>query len=325
MIDIPPVRGARNKIIVVGAGSIGQRHAANLARLGADISVSDVNEILLKKVCAENSWAPVLDLDYALNTGVYDAAIICTPNHLHIPYAQKAADAGLHLFVEKPLSHNRQGIDTLLREVRRKNLVGMAGFMLRHEPGLQYIKKTLLPGNVAFVQVESGSHMPSWRPETDYRKTYSANRSMGGGIILDDVHEIDYACWLFGYPSEVRCLYGRFSNFQIDVEDTAEFQFLYPDKLVTIHSDYLQRRYSRRCKICMKDGNTLEWIFGEHVIAYIDDHEEVFVYKDSFAVNDLYLAEMREFLACLEQHRDPESSLENAVKILDIALTAKGE
>ena len=75
----------------------------------------------------------------------------------------------------------------------------------------------------------------------------------------------------------------------------------------------------------MKDGNTLEWIFGEHVIAYIDDHEEVFVYKDSFAVNDLYLAEMREFLACLEQHRDPESSLENAVKILDIALTAKGE
>lgn len=316
---------SRKKIIVVGAGSIGQRHATNLVKLGADISVTDVNLALLKTSCANNSWNPVVDLDAALDKDAFDAAIICTPNHLHIPSAQKAVDAGLHVFIEKPMSHNRQGVDKLLNDVKKKNLIGMGGFMLRYEPGLLYLKKNLSPENVAFAQIESGSHMPTWRPGTNYRMTYSANRSMGGGIILDDVHEIDYACWLFGDPANVRCSYGTYSNFQIDVEDTAEFQFRYPDKIVTIHSDYIQRRYCRRCKICLKDGNTIEWVFGKHVITYTDDTEKKFAYGDTFTVNDLYIAEMQEFLKCLTLNRNPESSLENAAKILDIALTAKGE
>lgn len=325
MIETHSDSESRKKIIIIGAGSIGQRHATNLVKLGADVSVTDVNRDLLMTCCASNSWNPLLDLDAALDHDTFDAAIICTPNHLHIPYAQKAVDAGLHVFIEKPLSHNRQGVDILLDGIKKKRLIGMAGFMLRYEPGLQYLKKHLSPNDVAFAQIESGSHMPTWRSGIDYRNTYSANRSMGGGIILDDVHEIDYACWLFGYPENVCCSSGTYSNFQIDVEDTAEFQFQYPDKLVTIHSDYLQRRYCRRCKICLKDGNTIEWIFGEHVITYSDDYEEKFGYKDTFNINDLYVAEMQEFLTCLTLNRNPESSLENALKILDIALTAKGE
>jgi predicted dehydrogenase len=313
------------KILVIGAGSIGRRHAMNLSRLGAEVSVSDVDRALLGMICARNPWIPVFELDSSLENNCFDAAIICTPNHLHIPYAQKVVDAGLNVFIEKPLSHTRNGADELLASVKKNDLIGMAGFMLRYEPGLQYIKQYLSPTNVAFAQVECGSHLPTWRPGTDYRRTYSAHRSMGGGIILDDVHEIDYACWLFGYPTEVRCSFGRFSNFDIDVEDTAEFQFRYPDKLVTIHSDYLQKRYCRRCKICLKDGTTIEWVFGEQVILYQDGNEEIYSYKCRFDVNDLYIAEMQEFLSCITEKRTPESSLENAVKILDIALTAKGE
>ena len=194
---------SRKKIIIIGAGSIGRRHATNLANLGTDVSAFDVDQTLIRKICAENSWNPVYVLDPALEQDQFDAAIICTPNHLHIPYAQKAVDAGLNVFIEKPLSHNRQGVDELVTDVKKKDLVGMAGFMLRYEPGLQYIKNHVVPQDIAFAQVESGSHMPTWRPGIDYRKTYSANRSMGGGIILDDVHEIDYACWLFGYPADV--------------------------------------------------------------------------------------------------------------------------
>ena len=316
---------SQKKIVIVGAGSIGRRHATNLACLGAEVSVFDVDHVLLRTTCAENAWNPVFDFDVALDQGLFDAAIICTPNHLHIPYAQKVVDAGLHVFIEKPLSHNRDGVNELLCDVKKKGLVGMAGFMLRYEPGLQYLKKHVSSGDIAFARIESGSHMPTWRPGTDYRRTYSANRSMGGGIILDDVHEIDYACWLFGYPENVRCSSGRFSNFQIDVEDTAEFQFEYTDKIVTIHSDYLQRRYCRRCKICLRDGNTIEWVFGDNVTMYTCDCEEKFEYKNTFAINDLYIAEMKEFLTSLVLKRTPESSLENAEKILDIALTAKGE
>jgi len=316
---------SRNKIIIVGAGSIGRRHAANLTTLGAEISVSDVNQTLLTKVCAENGWEAVPDLDLALDQNRFDAAIICTPNHLHISYAQKAVDAGLHIFIEKPLSHTLDGVEDLLASQKRRELIGMAGFNLRFEPGLQYIKQHLDPARVAFAHVEFGSYLPGWRPGTDYTKGYSANKSMGGGIILDDVHEIDYACWLFGYPASVRSTFGTYGNLNIDVEDVADMHLQYPDKIVTIHSDYLQRRYSRNCKICFRDGTTTEWVFGDHVTEYTETGENTFSYRDRFTANDMYLEEMRYFLSCVKNMTPPGSTLENAAKILRLALNAKGE
>jgi predicted dehydrogenase len=316
---------SRKKIIIIGAGSIGRRHAVNLATLGADVSVFDVNQTLLKTVCTENNWNPVYDLDLAFVEEMFDSAIICTPNHLHIPYAQKSVDAGLHIFVEKPLSHSMEGVENLIAAQRRNGLIGMAGFNLRFEPGLRYIKQRLDPARVAFAHVEFGSYLPGWRPGTDYTKGYSANKSMGGGIILDDVHEIDYACWLFGYPGSVLSASGTYGELNINVEDVAEMHLTYPDKIVTIHSDYLQRRYTRRCKICFRDGYSTEWIFGDRVTEYTETGENIYSYRDRFTANDMYFEEMRYFLSCVENGTPTDSTLENAAYILKIALTAKKE
>jgi len=312
-------------ILVIGAGSIGRRHAANLTALGVHVHLFDVAQDMVVRLCDDQGYTAVYDLKNELLEGHCSAAIVCTPNHLHIPVAMEVAEAGLHLFIEKPLSHTYEGVNTLINTIDNRKLIAMAGFNLRFEPGLRYIRSHLDPQNVAFAHMESGSHMPSWRAGTDYRKTYSANRSMGGGIILDDVHELDYVCWLFGYPEEVSCEYGQYSNFKIDVEDTADFHFRYQDKSVTIHSDYLQRRYTRTCKICMKDGYSIEWVFGDHVTIQRDDGAITFNYKENFEINDLYLQEMKEFLRCVQECRIPESDLENAAKILRIALRAKGE
>jgi predicted dehydrogenase len=316
---------SRKKILIIGAGSIGRRHATNLATLGTDVSVFDVNQELLNTVCAENNWDPIHDLDSALDQNQYDAAIICTPTNLHIPYAQKAVDAGLHIFVEKPLSHTMMGVENLIATIKRKSLIGMAGFNLRFEPGLQYIKQRLDPAKVAFAHVEYGSYLPKWRPGTDYTKGYSANKSMGGGIILDDVHEIDYACWLFGYPKSVLSTFGTYGGLDIDVEDVADMYLHYPDKIVTIHSDYLQRRYTRSCKICFRDGYSTEWVFGDHVTEYTEAGENNYSYGNHFKPNDMYFEEMHYFLSCMENGTPPDSDLENAARILKIALTAKKE
>jgi predicted dehydrogenase len=310
-------------IIVIGAGSIGKRHAENLVKLGATVDIYDLNKLLADQVCSQTGCTRVDDLDKALCHGTYQAGIVCTPNHLHVPVAKKVAAASMDIFIEKPLSDSFGGVESLVSEVKSRDLICMAGFNLRYEPGLQLIKKILKPEDVAFALIECGSYLPSWRPHSDYRKQYSANRSMGGGIILDDVHEIDYACWLFGYPEKVQCTYGRFSNLEIDVEDTAEFILQYPGKLVTIHSDYLQQKYTRKCKICLRNGETIEWVFGESVTGYTSTKNEIFNYKDQFLINDMYLAEMKEFLECINKRRIPDSNLENAVKILIIALEAK--
>jgi predicted dehydrogenase len=313
----------RQNILIIGAGSIGRRHAQNCAHLGANVSIHDVAHDHLAALCREKGYIPVYDLDTALKHRSFDAALVCTPNHLHIPFAQKIADAEIDLFIEKPLSHNSDGVDELVSTIERNQLITMAGFNLRFEPGLQFLKKNVDPRKVAFAQIESGSHMPGWRSGVDYRKVYSANKSMGGGIILDDVHELDYACWLFGYPDSVLCSFGQFSNFEIDVEDTASYHFRYADKLVTIHSDYLQKRYTRKCKICYRDGSTTEWVFGDRVVDYHDGEEQVFLYKDRFDINDSYIEEIQTFMQCIRDRTIPESDIVNAAKILKIALEAK--
>jgi predicted dehydrogenase len=314
----------KQKILVIGAGSIGRRHAANLKSLGIEVSIFDIFEGT-REFCREQGYGLETNLKRSLNSGVYDAALVCTPNHLHVPISQEVADAGVPLFVEKPLSHTLSGVEDLLATQKQKDLIGMAGFNLRFEPGLQYIKQRLDPARVAFAHVEFGSYLPGWRPGTDYTKGYSANKSMGGGIILDDVHEIDYACWLFGYPDSVLSTLGTYGNLDIDVEDVAEMHLHYPDKIVTIHSDYLQRRYTRICKICFRDGYSTEWVFGDHVTECTEAGDNTYSYGDRFKANDMYLEEMRYFLSCIENGTPPESTLENAAKILKIALTAKGD
>jgi predicted dehydrogenase len=310
-------------ILVIGAGSIGRRHAANLAALGVRVAIHDIDREALSSLCTTHGYRPIHDLDHALEDDRYTAAVICTPPHLHIPQAIRAAEAGLHLFIEKPLSHRQEGIDKLLSLVGKCNLIGMAGFMLRYEPGLCYLKEHIRPEEVAFAQIEFGSYLPDWRSGVDYRSVYSARRSMGGGIILDDIHELDYACWLFGFPQQIAGKSGTFSDLEIDVEDTAEIQLIYPRSLVTIHADYLQRRSMRRCRICMRDGYTTDWIFGEGVTSHTGEGRSDFSYRDSFAINDLYAAEVEDFLRCIREGRQPESDLPNAARVLDLALRAR--
>jgi predicted dehydrogenase len=312
------------RILVIGAGSIGRRHAGNLMALGTMVDLYDINQELAQHVCAEVKCRQIHDMDRALKTNQYSAVIICTPNFLHVPVARKVVESSINVFIEKPLSDSRDGVENLVTEVNKRSLIAMAGFNLRYEPGLQYLKKILNPEKIAFARLEFGSYLPSWRPGTDYRTIYSANRSMGGGIILDDVHEIDYACWLMGYPEKVTGFSGKFSDLEIDVEDIAEVLFQYPDKLVNIHCDYLQRQYFRRCKICLKDGTVLEWNYGEMVGRFGDSGNGTYVYKDGFAPNNMYIDEMKEFLFCIKTGKKPESDLENAAKVLDIALQAKG-
>jgi len=318
-----PVSGMH--LLVIGSGSIGRRHARNLKNLGAHITLFDVNRALLLATCKDGGYTPCMDLERYINTEKPDAAFICTPNHLHIPVARKLVDKGIDIFIEKPLSDTRDGIDDLICAVRQKKCIAMVGFMLRFEPGLAIIKERVRPENIAFARLEFGSHMPLWRKGVDYRTVYSANRSMGGGTILDDTHELDYACWLFGYPKTVRCSFGRFSSFEIDVEDTAMITYEYPDKLVSIHSDYLQRKYSRHCKICDREGYTIEWTFGNSVRISDVSGDHIISYADTFDVNQLYVDEVRYFIDCIRNRTRPESDIENGYEILKMALAAKHE
>lgn len=209
-------RAAPLRALIVGLGSIGQRHARNLrALLGADVELLAYRARGLSHVIADggatNPHESVSErlaiteyatLDEALARRP-DIAFVCNPTRLHLAAAQRIAEADCHLFLEKPISDTLDGVDELARTVRDRGLITVVGCQLRFHPLLRRVHAVLREGalgGVTAARIACGEYLPGWHPYEDYRTTYAARRDLGGGVILTLIHELDYAYWLFGAP-----------------------------------------------------------------------------------------------------------------------------
>lgn len=293
------------KILIIGFGSIGQRHYRNLQALGyREVYVFDIDQ---KKIKGRNIKS-VADLKNQ-TLRQFQIAIICNPSHLHVRAAIACARAGCHIFVEKPFSHNLKGTAELIQLCQKNKLINMVACNLRFHPCLAFIKKYLDQnklGKIYSISLEGAYYLPFWRPNSDYRKNYAAKKVTGGGIILDGIHEFDLLLWLnnFVRVKKSRFLYGHISKLQIETEDLclAIFQF-YNKVFGQVKCDYLQKAYSRNCKIVGERGN-LDWNYGENVVCLNNEKgsKKLFTVKN-FNPNEFYLKEMKYFLSCANKKR----------------------
>lgn len=313
------------RILIAGLGSIGVRHLNNLLQLGME-------DILLLRTKNEPiKDAPHLPVFTKLQDALEqkpDAVIVSNPTSHHLEIALPAAKAGCHLFLEKPLSHTWQDVETLLSVAKEKKLIGMVGFDMHFDPGLKKVRQLLqdgVIGHVTAIQAQVGQYLPDWHPWEDYRKGVSAQIDTGGGVILDLIHEIDYVTWLMGKAKEVMSMNGRMSSLEIQTEDTAAILIRFTNNAIgTINLDYIQRTLSRSCRIVGEEG-TITWdLMNQKVLWYLaqDKTWHEFSYA-GFQRNDRFLAEMKHFLDCLQGKVQPEVNLESGSQSLKIALAAK--
>ena len=116
--------------------------------------------------------------------------------------------------IEKPLADRLEGTDALATEARDQHRKVQIAYNLRFHPGLLKLRDLIQTGElgrVFWVRAEAGQYLPDWRPSQDYRQSYTARRDLGGGILLDGSHEIDYLMWLLGKPVDVFCRSGKVS------------------------------------------------------------------------------------------------------------------
>jgi hypothetical protein len=127
--------------------------------------------------------------------------LVTGPTSLHLPVATAAAEAGCHLFVEKPLADTTEGLERLEQALARHRRSLMVGYMLRFHPLLRQVKDWLADGTLGrplHWRSTWGEYLPDWHPWEDYREGYAARRELGGGPALTFSHDIDLALWLFG-------------------------------------------------------------------------------------------------------------------------------
>lgn len=318
------------RFLVIGCGSIGKRHIGNLLKLGVgEILALDVRADRRGEVESQFGVKTLGDLEDAWERAP-DVALITAPTSSHVSLALQAAEHGCHLFVEKPLTDRfDEGLDRLLATVQKRKLVTLVGCNMRFHHGPATVKRLLEAeniGRVVAVLLEMGQYLPDWHPAEDYRLGYSASTAQGGGIILDAIHELDYARWMFGEVRELVCFGGKRSSLEIDTEDCADILLGFRSGLwAHVHLDYVERSHTRRCKVIGEEG-TILWDESEgdvRVFSPADRRWRAIPVPSGYDDNAMYVDELRHFLRCLEGEEKSAQDLAEARRVTAIALAAK--
>ncbi len=312
------------KFLIVGFGSIGKRHFDNLRQIGGvEVAVFTRRHLDIPGMTLFNSLEEALRPEY-------DAVFIANETSSHLPTALAFAERGCHLFIEKPLSHNLKDTDKLAKLVKQNNLKVMVGCNMRFHPsvslGRDLIQKGTV-GNIVSAQIQAGQYLPDWHPGRDYRQSYSARKDKGGGVILDLIHELDYAGWFFGAASRVFAFSGKKSDLEIETEDTAEILLEFQNGVwCQVHLDYLRRSPARAFTLIGTGGIVEGDIINNNVRVYESSRHnwEAGATGGAYDNNAMYLAELKHFIDYINGLvPQPLIGLEDGINILKIALAAR--
>lgn len=315
--------------LVVGGGSIGQRHLQNLQQLGVEMAAVDPDSLVRETLAAEFNVTTFPELSDGLDSFDPDLVVVCTPNRFHVELATEAVQAGCHLFVEKPLSHNMSRIAELQTAISEQDVITLVGCNLRFHPEIRKISELLqnnVIGSVVAARIEGGSYLPEWFPDSDYTESYSAREDLGGGVILDYIHEINYARWFLDEFETVSAVAGQRTQLDIETNDIAGILAETADGIICeFHLDYIQRAYSRSNHIIGEQG-TVRWSWpDEQVEWYVASEDEWYSFSrsDDWEPNDMYIEEMEHFLSCVDNHTETTCPVACGVRDLAVALAAR--
>jgi predicted dehydrogenase len=312
------------KFLIIGCGSIGQRHIQNLNKLGyKKLSVFDTNKELLKKVKRKFS----VDIITSLKWEKVDCTLICTPPNSHIKLAKLALENKSHVFIEKPLSNSQKGVSELKKIAKSNKLLVFVGYTFRFDSGLQLIKKILEQkkiGKIISFDAYEGWYLPNWRPWQDYRKSYTSSEKLGGGIILDGSHELNYLLWLGGNVKEVFSYYSAIPSLKVKTEGIAEILLKFKScSIGRIHLDFINPKYNRHCEILGEKGS-IRWNFELKKIEIQKIGSKKYrTIKYGKNNNEMYMSEIKHIISCISGKKNTIIGLNEAEKTLNISNAIK--
>lgn len=333
------------KILMVGLGSIGQRHLRNMRTLyDEEIEVFAYRVRRLRSAFDDRMQVrDGVDLEDEFHVQVFsdleealrqrpDAVFITNITSMHMECALKSARAGCSIFLEKPVSCSMDGVGELLRTVKEKNVILYMGYQNRFHPCIQEAQEFLREGRIGRLisaDSEFSERLSTMHTYEDYRGTYMARQEMGGGPVLNlQIHCLDYLQWLLGEPVSVYSLSGRRSSLDINVEDHALslYEFCQGDGSILpvyAHTDFLQYPPVHKLKLVGEKGR-IELDLNEAVTELITDGCQVMrIPHPDFKRNDMFLQEIQGFMRCIKGKEEPGSNLEQGIIGLKMALAAK--
>ncbi|WP_281966977.1 Gfo/Idh/MocA family protein [Roseovarius nanhaiticus] len=317
------------KIAFAGTGSIGRRHLRNLLS-----TEPDAQPIFLRtgaradRLSSDCNAKVVADMAHVMDAGA-DGIVISTPSAAHSESLFAAIAADLPVYIEKPVVTSRADLEETRRMIAEKpDFPSLIGCNLRFLPSLRTMRDLAQGeiGNVARASFEAGQWLPDWRPAQDHRKSYSASKEAGGGVILDLLHEIDAAEWICGPLDVAAATTAQFPALEISSEAVANILLKRgePAMLVAVQMDYVARRSLRQYRIVGEEG-TLTWSLGERCLR-LEDHNTQRIIDcgdQGFDMARTYERAMEEFVEAIRGGPQTSNPLQTGLSSTELALLAK--
>jgi predicted dehydrogenase len=314
------------RILVVGGGSAGTRHAINAKKL---LPSSEVWLYSRRNNLNNNLTDIKLISDFSNAIKIKpNVVIVANEATAHIETAEIFAREGAHLFIEKPLSVSTRAVSGLL-EICRSNEVRVGvGYNLRFSSSLKFFRTKLIRGDVGVLlsfNCQAGQFLPSWRKDVRYEKSVSAQKKLGGGAILELSHELDYLNWILGDWNWIFASNSKVSNLQIDVEDLSIMilgfygQNSSGEVRGTLSLDLVRRDRTRACTFFGSESS-IRWNGIEGTVEVCDNEEGVWkeIFRESEEERDTHLLELQSFFSCVAQNSKFDIEVEDAYKALEM-------
>lgn len=310
------------KLLIIGAGMIGETHARVLKKMGHELALCDTLKENLDIIGdLFDIKERYRDVDEALERSASDAAVICTPNHLHADVTIKALEKGYDVLCEKPMASSAEQARRMRDAAKRTGRQLMIGYIVRAYDALDKVMEVLGSGRMGMV-VSARCVLAT--PETlDVARTkYRISYETGGGIIYDYTHELDYCRMMFGAPEEAFAFCGSYLKRGDSVDDSADMLIRYKSGTVLgLHMDYLQcvgrTGCSRSFEIICEKG-TLECDFKTvRVFLNSGENEE---YTFALDWDGAFTKQADRFLRlCGGEKGVPHASAEDGLKAIELA------
>ena len=316
-------------VLIIGLGSIGQRHLKNLQTIKLVkkiyvfrkkfitptlINYSTPSKKKIDKIYKISYLKNLKDLSrYNIH-----AAFVCSPTSLHSAQAVELIKNKINVFIEKPINNNLKNISKLSRLVsKNKKIKHMIGYQLKFNPLIKKLKSIINRKNIGkiyHVQIHHGEHIDDFHPYEDYKISYAARKKLGGGVVLTQSHEIDYLMYLFdNYNFEKKySLNIKQSNLKLDVEDSSfsivEMKKKKQSIICSINLNYFERPRNRSIKIIGEKisisanlvNNTIE----------INQGNKKKILKFSFDKNLIFKKEISYFLNAVQNNKKIDKKLD---------------
>lgn len=302
------------KLLIIGLGSIGRKHVKAIKSIRPNAEI-----FALRSAIDANIYPGVTNIFKIeeIESVVIDFAIIANPTSEHKSTIAQLIPFGFPLFIEKPI-YSSLNIEDLVNSIGSKDISTYVACNLRFLECIKFIKDklSLFPNKkLNEVNVYCGSYLPEWRPNVDFKETYSANTELGGGVHIDLIHELDYLYWLFGMPNKVTRRFKSQSSLAIPSFDYANYALDYNGFCVGVVLNYYRRDSKRTLELVFEDETWNIDLLKNQIIC-----NNQILFSSEQRIADTYMTQMEYYIDCLGEKKDTFNTISDAYNVLKICL-----